>query len=179
MKTSHKTYIAFNLFFVCALLALSVQAQESDDVSMTTEYVRQGSAYYLKHDFKRAIPPYEQALKREKVKRQLDQTIWTVLVVNLGMSYGITGDLQKAKETFEYGISKDPDYPLFYYNMACTYGEMDEMDKAIEYLKLAFERKDKMIAGERFPNPATDSSFKRFLNNEKFQLALKDLNKNE
>jgi len=98
-----------------------------------------------------------------------------VLVDNLGMAYGITGDLDKAKETFEYGISKDPDYPLFYYNLACTYGEKKDMDKAIEYLKLAFDRRENMIPGERMPNPATDSSFKQFMQNEKFRAALKEL----
>ena len=73
------------------------------------------------------------------------------------MSYGISGDLKAAKETFGYGISEDPEYPMFYYNMACTYGEMDNMEKAIEYLRLAFARKDNMIQGEKFPDPATDS----------------------
>ena len=93
------------------------------------------------------------------------------------MSYGITGDLDKAKEIFEYGISKEPDYPMFYYNMACTYGEKEDMEKAIEYLKLAFDRRENMIAGEKIPNPATDSSFKRFMKNEKFKAALKELKK--
>lgn len=58
---------------------------------------------------------------------------------------------------------------------ACTYGGMDEMDKAIEYLKLAFERKENMIAGEKMPNPANDSSFERFINNERFLTALKEI----
>jgi len=105
----------------------------------------------------------------------LDKTIWKVLVDNLGMAYGITGDLDKAKEVFAYGISKDPDYPLFYYNMACTYGEKKDLDKAIEYLKLAFDRRENTISGEEMPNPATDSSFKEFVKNEKFRTALKEL----
>ena len=91
--------------------------------------------------------------------------------------YGISGNLKVAKETLEYGISEDPDYPMFYYNMACTYGEMDNMEKAIEYLKLAFARKDNMIPGERFPDPAKDSSFARFADDEKFVAALKEMKK--
>ena len=58
---------------------------------------------------------------------KLDKTLWYVLIDNLGMSYGITGDLQEAKETFDYGVSKDPTYPLFYYNLACTYAEMNDV----------------------------------------------------
>src|ERR1700730_6191264 len=141
------------------------------------DYLEEGSAYYLKRDFKKATPPYQKALDLEKEHPTLDKTLWTVLVDNLGMSYGITGNLKRAKEIFAYGISKDPDYPLFYYNMACTYGEMKDMDKAIEYLKLAFARKENMIEGEHFPDPATDSSFEQFMKNQKFLDALKELNK--
>jgi len=153
---------------------VNVQSQNSDP-SSSLDLVREGSYYYMKHDFEKAIGPYQKALDLEREKRTLDKTIWKVLVDNLGMAYGITGDLDKAKEVFAYGISKDPDYPLFYYNMACTYGEKKNMDKAIEYLKLAFDRRENIISGEEMPNPATDSSFKGFVKNEKFRAALKEL----
>lgn len=151
----------------------STRAQEKSAM----EYLEEGSAHYVKGDFKKAIPAYQKALNLEKEKQTLDKTLWKVLIDNLGISYGITGNLKQAKETFEYGISKDPEYPLFYYNMACTYGEMDDVDKAIEYLKLAFDRKDNIIAGEEMPDPATDSSFERFVKNEKFIKALKEIKK--
>ena len=151
-----------------------VQNQNSSTGS-ALELVREGSYYYVKHDFERAIGPYQKALDLEKENRTLDKTIWRVLIDNLGMAYGITGDLDKAKHTFKYGISKDPDYPLFYYNMACTYGEMKDMDNAIEYLELAFDRRENIIPGERMPNPATDSSFKHFMKDDKFRAALKGL----
>lgn len=173
--------IARLLFSVCALLVMSsslsiaVPRSQNQNADSAMELIREGSYYYLKHDFKAAIGPYQKALDFEKQKRTLDKTFWKVLIDNLGMAYGITGDLEKAKDTFEYGISKDPDYPLFYYNLACTYGEMKEMDKAIKYLKLAFERRENMIPGEKMPNPATDSSFKRFTDNERFQATLKEL----
>jgi tetratricopeptide (TPR) repeat protein len=163
------------LLVISASLSFGVARTQNQDAAAVMELVREGSYYYLKHDFKAAIGPYQKALDLEKQKRTLDKTLWKVLVDNLGMAYGITGDLDKAKETFEYGISKDADYPLFYYNMACTYGEKKDMDKAIEYLKLAFERRENMIPGEEMPDPATDSSFKRFMKNEKFQAALKEL----
>ena len=150
---------------------------QNSDKNVVMELVREGSEYYLRHDFERAIGPYQKALDLEKDKRTLDKTVWKVLVDNLGMSYGISGNLDKAKETFAYGISQEPDYPMFYYNMACTYGEKDDMDKSIEYLKLAFDRRENMIPGEQMPNPATDSSFARFMKDEKFKAALKELKK--
>jgi len=93
------------------------------------------------------------------------------------MSYGITGDLKKAKETFEFGLSKDPKYPMFHYNMACTYAEMNDVDHAILYLKQAFEYKENMIKGEPMPDPSTDSCFQRFLKNDRFVKALRGLNR--
>jgi tetratricopeptide (TPR) repeat protein len=164
---------------VCCAAAFgkSGASASAQDEKTALAYLEQGSAFYLKHDYKRAIPPYQKALDLEKEHPALDETLWKVLVDNLGMSYGISGNLKKAKEIFEYGISKDADYPMFYYNMACTYGEMKDMDKAIEYLKLAFARKENMIAGEEMPDPATDSSFERFMNNQKFLAALKEINK--
>ena len=169
------------ILLVLALLAATGPGQTNvlasmQDEKTTMDYLREGSAYYLRDDFKKAIPPYQKALDLEREHPTLDKTLWKVLVDNLGMSYGITGNLKKAKEIFEYGISKDPDYPLFYYNMACTYGEMKNVDKAIEYLKLAFEKKDNLIPGEKMPDPSTDSSFERFMKNEKFLNALKEIN---
>ncbi len=141
------------------------------------ELFLEGSLLYREHDFKAAIAPYEKALDLEKQNRVLDRTYWIVLIDNLGMAYGMTGHLEKAKTTFAYGISKEPEYPLFYYNMACTYAEMENMEGAIDFLKLAFDRRDNMLPGEKLPDPAHDSSFQRFMESAKFQAALKELNK--
>lgn len=166
------------VLFVGSTLGQAKALKSVQDEKTAMDYLEAGSVYFLKNDYKKAIAPYQKALDLEKANRTLEKKLWYVLVDNLGMSYGITGDLKKAKEVFEYGISKDPEYPLFYYNMACTYAEMENMDKAIEYLKLAFERKENRIRGEDMPNPATDSSFERFMKNEKFLAALQELKRN-
>lgn len=161
------------------LFAAPIVAQDPLDLKSgdpeTRQLMEQGSRFFLDRDFKRAIPPYQKALDREKANRTLSEALWRVLVDNLGMSYGISGDLRKAKATFEYGLSKDPKYPMFHYNMACTYAEMNDVDKAIEYLRQAFEYKANMVKGERFPDPWTDDSFQRFMNNDKFVNALKEM----
>ena len=161
------------------LLAPVAVAQDDSDLKAgdpeTRKLLEEGSRFFLVGDYKKAIPPYQKALDREKAERTLGLSIWRVMVDNLGMAYGISGDLKKAKETFEYGISKDPKYPMFHYNMACTYGEMNDPDKAIVYLKQAFDYKDNMIKGEKMPDPWEDSSFQRFLSNEKFVAALREI----
>jgi hypothetical protein len=35
------------------------------------------------------------------------------------MSYGMDGDLAKSRPYFARAIAVDPDYPLYYYNLAC------------------------------------------------------------
>jgi tetratricopeptide (TPR) repeat protein len=133
------------------------------------ELVGQASRLYLQHDYKGAIGPYSQALELEKANPTLEKPLWYVLVDNLGMSYGITGNLQKAKETFEYGLSKDPEYPLFYYNLACTFAEMDDATEARDYLKKAFEHKANALPGESIPDPRKDDSFQKLMKNKEFR----------
>jgi tetratricopeptide (TPR) repeat protein len=135
----------------------------------SVELVEQASRLYLQHDYKGAIGPYSQALELEKANPKLEKSLWYVLVDNLGMSYGITGDLAKAKETFEYGISKDPTYPLFHYNLACTYAEMGDATEAGNYLKKAFDYKANVLPGESIPDPRKDDSFKKLMKNKEFR----------
>jgi tetratricopeptide (TPR) repeat protein len=135
----------------------------------STDYLREGSRYYLASDFRHAIGPYRAALDLEKKNPQLDQTTWRVLVDNLGMAYGITGDLKHAEETFDYGLSKDPNYPMFYYNLACVNAERNDMDKTIDYLKKAFAPKANAIPGEGMPDPRQDDSFQRFMSDDRFR----------
>lgn len=167
--------VKISLILLCAICAICFGATAQDANPQTLELMGQGSALFLQGDFKAAIIPYQKALNLEKAKPTLDKTMWRVLVDQLGMAYGISGDLKKAKETFDYGLEKDPKYPMFHYNMACTYGEMNDPDKAIVYLRQAFEYKANMIKGEKLPNPFTDSSFQKFMNNDKFVSALTEI----
>jgi tetratricopeptide (TPR) repeat protein len=141
-------------------------APPADDPVMLL--VGRGSQYYVAQNYREAIGPYQKALDLEKQKSRLDPTMFRVLVDNLGMAYGLTGDLNHARETFEYGVSRDPSYPLFHYNLACTFAEMDDLDRALAELGLAYQYKQNMIPGEEFPDPRTDDSFQRYLKNRRF-----------
>jgi tetratricopeptide (TPR) repeat protein len=143
--------------------------------SESMKLLEDGSRSYLKHDYRAAIGPYAKALELEKKQATLDKTLWHVLIDNLGMVYGISGDLKRAKETFEYGLSQDKTYPMFYYNLACTYAEMSDVDRAIANLRLAFQYKANVLPGEQVPDPHTDDSFQRFAENERFNNALREM----
>jgi tetratricopeptide (TPR) repeat protein len=156
----------------------SQQAQSSPNGQLareTMELVAKGSAAFVKEDYKKAIEHYSRALDLEKKAPTLEKNIWRVVVDNLGMSYGIRGDNKKAKEVFEYGLSKDASYPLFYYNLACAHAEMNDLEYAIKNLRLAFKHKGNMIPGEQMPDPRADSSFARFLGNAEFRKLLEEI----
>ncbi len=172
-----KLFILASIFLVWGL-ASAAQSQSGSKEQIakeTMKYVSKGSSAYLRQDYKKAIKLYSKALKLEREEPTFDRDVWRVVVDNLGMSYGLTGNHKKAREIFKYGLSKDKGYPMFYYNLACTYAEMNDLDNAIINLKRAFKYKDNMIPGERMPSPEADNSFARHLNNPKFQHALKEL----
>jgi hypothetical protein len=93
------------------------------------------------------------------------------------MAYGMTGDLKGARETFEYGVSKDSKYPLFLYNLACTHAEMGDLDRTITYLKRSFELRNNLNAGEKMPDPRQDDSFKPFIRDSRFLTASAEVEK--
>ncbi len=132
------------------------------------KYMAEASGYYLKGAYKQSIGPYRKALELEKGRRTLPIHYWRVLVDNLAMAHGLTGDLKAAEEVLQYGISQDPDYPMFYYNLACTHGERNDVAGAMRYLQEAGKRRANMIPGEKWPDPRSDDSFKRFLSDPEF-----------
>jgi tetratricopeptide (TPR) repeat protein len=148
---------------------LSTVRMIADYTPGTMDYVQYGSLFYRDRNYAKAATWYQQALDLEKKESKLDVPIFRVLVDNLGMSYGISGNLQQAKDTFDYGLSRDPTYPLFYYNLACTYAEMNDLDRSLTYLKKAYEHRENVIKGEAMPDPRKDDSFNRFLSDERFK----------
>jgi tetratricopeptide (TPR) repeat protein len=139
------------------------------------DYVKEGSVWYVTRDYKKAAKSYQKALDLEKQERKLEKDIWIMLVDNLGIAYGITGDFKNSFKVFEYGIKEEPTYPLFYYNMACGYGEQADEDNAIKYLRMAFKYRENMIKGEYLPDPMTDGSFAKFRKSEKFRKAIAEM----
>lgn len=152
------------------LFASVVNSMHVDSAQRSSmDLMGEASRLYEQQDYKGAIGPYSQALELEKASPKLGKPLWYVLVDNLGVSYGITRDLQKAKDTFDYGVSKDPAYPLFYYNLACTYAEMGDEAKASDYLKKAFDYKANVLPGETMPDPRTDDSFQKLMKKKEFR----------
>jgi tetratricopeptide (TPR) repeat protein len=155
--------------FIAADPAIAPAVQSSADL------MAEGNRRFVAGDYKAAIGPYESALELEELKQRLPRDLWRVLVDNLGMSFGLVGDLDAAEGVFRFGISKDSTYAIFHYNLACARAEKKDLAGAMEELRVAFRNRDTMIKGEAMPDPSKDESFAPFLNNAEFARFLKDL----
>jgi tetratricopeptide (TPR) repeat protein len=133
------------------------------------DYFEYGSIFFINSNFKKAIKYYQKLFDLEKVKSTLDKTGFRILIINLGMSYEFSGDLEKAKLIIKYGLTKDKYYPMFYYNLACLYAKKNDNKSAIKYLKKAYKYKKKLGTGEKFPDPKKEPAFKNLLANPTFK----------
>jgi tetratricopeptide (TPR) repeat protein len=121
-----------------------------------------------------AAPIFEQALtKLGDDKTQ--QTRRRLTIDQAGISYGMSGDIPKARALFEAAIANDPDYPMYYYNLACADAEEKDLPDARIHLQQAFIRKANMIPAENFPDPEKDDSFLPFRKNQDFWTFLEGL----
>lgn len=138
------------------------------------DYFNYGTLYYRQNKYSNAIPYFEKAFEIEKKAPALEEDLFKALVDLLGVSYGMSGDLDKQKSIFTWAIAKYPEFPMFYYNLACAYAESYDMDGAIKNLQKAYKYKANVLPGETFPDPLSDSSFERYLKNKTF---IDELNK--
>lgn len=122
---------------------------------------------YQHHMFRPAAPIFEQALTL--LKDDMDHlTMRRVTIDQAGMAYGVSGDIPKARALFNAAIAKDPDYPMYYYNLACADAEEKDLADARLHLEQAFTRKANVIAGEKMPDPTKDDSFLPYRKNKEF-----------
>jgi hypothetical protein len=116
-----------------------------------------------------AAPYFEQSLVELKEGNGFDTRTWKrVATDQAGMSYGIAGDVKKARAIFDKAIREDPDYPLYYYNLACADAEEKNLADTRKHLQQAFDRKANMLPGEKIPDPTQDVSFTPYKDNKEF-----------
>ena len=134
-----------------------------------------GQSLFEQQKFAESRSPFEKALDLERVGNKLTSDQHRVLIDQLGMAYGLSGDLEMARALLESAIQKDPEYPLNYYNLACAFAEEDDKNKALANLSLAFQHKDNVLKGEKMPDPRTDSSFEKYVRDDDFIVLMKRL----
>jgi tetratricopeptide (TPR) repeat protein len=139
------------------------------------ELFREGSRYFTAHQYREALASYERAFEIEKSTPTLEKNLWHQLLDNLSVSYGIAGDLTSAREVLNYGVSQDPGYPLFYYNLARVTAKKGDLSETENYLRLAFDCRANLISGETFPDARVDDSFQKLLLEKEFRQFLNSL----
>ncbi len=126
-----------------------------------------GQILYRDGMYKAAAPILEQSLTKLSDSKS-QETMRRVATDQAGMAYGISGDTAKARSIFESAIAKDPDYPMYYYNLACSDAQEKKLADAQIHLQQAFARKGNMLPGEVFPDPSKDDSFLPYRNDKDF-----------
>jgi tetratricopeptide (TPR) repeat protein len=131
---------------------------------------------YKARMYKGAAPVFEIALGKLPESPGADtKTMKRVVTDQAGMAYGMSGNISKARAIFEKGIADDPDYPLYYYNLACADAEERKLPAARQHLQEAFARKANVISGESLPDPKQDDSFLPYRNDKDFWAFLETL----
>ncbi len=138
------------------------------DPSNVEGQVYLGQTLFRQEKYGECILPYEKARELERYGSKLTSDQHRILVDQLAMAYGISGELQKARGLLEDAISKDPEYPLNYYNLACAFADEGDKSKALANLSLAFRHKGNVLRGEKMPDPRTDSSFQKYRRDDDF-----------
>jgi hypothetical protein len=139
---------------------------EPDYVPSAQDYYALGTAFYNIKSFESAAFYYQSAL--DTLPQQASRNIRRLIVDQLSMSYGISGNIKQSRAIIEDAIKIDPDYPLFYYNLACADAEQGKTKDAQLHLQQAFDRKANTLRGETLPDPTHDDSIQKLKKNKEF-----------
>jgi Tfp pilus assembly protein PilF len=120
-----------------------------------------------------AAPEYERVLQLDDEQHKYRDAQRRKFVDQYGVTTALGGNLQKAKQIYLDAIAKDPDYAMFNYNLACVYAELGDLESALPYLKKSWEHRDTLPSDIKYPDPRKDNSFRQYLNDPRFQEAVK------
>jgi predicted Zn-dependent protease len=137
-----------------------------------------GQSLFMQKKYAEAIVPFDKARQLEANGIRLSSNQHRILVDQLVIAYGISGDLKKVHTLLDDAIRQDPDYPLNYYNLACAFAEEGDKSKMLANLSIAFQHKDHVLKGEQMPDPRTDDSFQRYVHDDDFVKLMKQLGYN-
>jgi tetratricopeptide (TPR) repeat protein len=108
---------------------------------------------HKRQNYKAAAPLFETALAKLGGNTADVRTMRRVTTDQAGMAYGMSANIAKARSIFQQAIKQGPDYPLYYYNLACADAEEKNLAGARVHLQQAFARKANVLFGEKMPDP--------------------------
>ncbi len=131
--------------------------------------------YYFQHRFDNAAAEYAKARDIDDKQKKLSKADRDTLLDQLGLAQAQGRHFDDAIQTYTAALREDSQYPLFEYNLACSYAEKGDLDSAIPHLKKAWDLRDNMPSGTPFPDPRKDDSFRKFWNDPEFQKAVENM----
>lgn len=134
-----------------------------------------GQSLYMQKKYGESLAPFEKARQLEASGMKLNSEQHRILIDQLAIAYGVSGELTKVHALLDEAIRQDPNYPLNYYNLACAYAGEGDKPKMLANLLLAFQHKDHVLKGEQMPDPRTDDSFQTYLHDPDFVKLMKQL----
>ncbi|MGA1982697.1 MAG: tetratricopeptide repeat protein [Acidobacteriaceae bacterium] len=157
-----------------ASLFLGRQRYDPNYAPVSADKFLYASILYRTQQYGASVPIYGDFLKSIS-EGQKDQNLRRVATDNMGMAMGISGDVDGARKVFQDAIKTDPDYPLYYYNLACADAEQGKAADAKLHLQQAFDRRANTLPGEHMPDPTTDNSILKLKKNKEFWTFVQDL----
>jgi tetratricopeptide (TPR) repeat protein len=137
----------------------------ADSPNWALAYSQLGGVYLLMNKSAAALDAYEHARDLDLKDRQLTLGGRRGVLFGIGLIYGMQHEYDKSIAVLESAIKDDPDYGPYEYNLACAYSEKGDLDQALIHLQRSWDLRDTF----KFPDVTKDSSFKRWLNNPRFQ----------
>lgn len=150
-----------------------IQAAGQPDSS--SSLMAQGDETRAQSNYAAAARSYQRAFDLEKTNRTFENDTFLDLISKLAFAYRMNGQLNKAKDTLDYGLSQSATYPIFHYDMACTYAQMGKVDESIGQLRLAFQYRSKVAPLQVPANPEEDSCFSKIANDPRFTAEVQKL----
>jgi tetratricopeptide (TPR) repeat protein len=149
--------------------------QAAGQPESSSSLVAQGDEARTQSNYAPAARFYQRAFDLEKANQTFDNDTFLELISKLAFSYRMNGDLSKAKDTLDYGLSQNATYPIFHYDMACTYAQMGKVDESLGQLRLAFQYRSKVAPVQVPANPEEDSCFSKIANDPRFTVEVQKL----
>jgi tetratricopeptide (TPR) repeat protein len=140
---------------------------EPDYVASAQDYYNLATLFYrLGNAYAGAAIYYQRTLDTLPAGTALNAR--RLVIDQLSMSYGISGQIEQSRAVNQAAIQTDPDYPLYYYNLACADAEQRKTTDAKLHLQQAFDRKANTLPGEHLPDPTQDESIMKLKKDKDF-----------
>jgi tetratricopeptide (TPR) repeat protein len=135
----------------------------------SSDYAKLGALLYrAAKDYTSAAVYYQRAWDTLPPDDPQHAMLFRYLTDQLAMSYGMSGDLAKSRAVNQAAIARDPEYPLYYYTLACADAEEGNAAAARTHLQQAFDRRANTLPGEKMPDPTHDDSIVKLKHDKAF-----------